>query len=461
MTNSQLVCADLDANGVVNNDDAILLQKYYSQQINTFPAGDSGTTRTSNVTINNWYDYSGKKWANAVLVNSTNRSTYNSATAGTVIAEDDILAFYVWIPRFKYKVWNINKEAGVDSYDAENSGIDIVFEDGTSTTGSISCTYNFAAGSDTNAESCTGTNDSYYTHPAFTFGSDELSGFWIGKFELSSETPAATNGGGVSITLTPRVLPNVASWRYNTLSNFWRVIYNMQATNNIYGLPTSRTNVDSHMITDMEWGAVAYLTHSKYGRCTDGTCTEISVNNCSNFITGIGAYTANANSSTTTCTTDDNKYNGEYGVKASTTRNVTGVYDMSGGSGEFVMSNVSSSNSEFSYNVNQAGTAFTYSTETSKYLTQYAYYPKKSGRLGDANYEIMKNSNSRISWNGDYSMSHNLWSVRGGTANCRFINGTGASVGSCSYNGIFYSYPHNGIYNASVSTRPVLTYTSS
>ena len=59
---------------------------------------------TSSTSTYGWYDYDQKKWANAVLVTSTNRSTYQSATAGTTIADADILAFYVWIPRYKYKV---------------------------------------------------------------------------------------------------------------------------------------------------------------------------------------------------------------------------------------------------------------------------------------------------------------------------------------------------------------------
>ncbi len=59
-----------------------------------------------------WYDYTQKKWANDVLVTETNRSTYQSATAGTEITDSDILAFYVWIPRYKYKVWNKDKVVG-------------------------------------------------------------------------------------------------------------------------------------------------------------------------------------------------------------------------------------------------------------------------------------------------------------------------------------------------------------
>ena len=41
---------------------------------------------------------------------------------------------------------------------------------------------------------------------------------------------------------------------------------------------------ESHMIKNSEWGAVAYLTESKYGR----NGTEISVNQCNGVITGAG-----------------------------------------------------------------------------------------------------------------------------------------------------------------------------
>ena len=129
-----------------------------------------------------WYDYDNKLWANAVLVTNTNRSTYQNALAGTAITESDILAFYVWIPRYKYKVWNINKVVGTDSYNARTTGIDIVFESEKSKTGTISCTYSYnspSSSANNPNETCTGSNGDYYTHPAFTFGSDELRGIWM------------------------------------------------------------------------------------------------------------------------------------------------------------------------------------------------------------------------------------------------------------------------------------------
>ena len=374
---------------------------------------------------NSWYDYSNKIWANAVLVSSTNRSTYKSASSGTTIADADILAFYVWIPRYKYKVWNKDKVIGTQSYNAQTTGIDIVFESGTDSTGTISCTYSYEAPSGSPNETCTGSNGDYYTHPAFTFGNQELTGFWMGKFELSSSNPATgtSYGGGNSTTLTSRILPNVTSWRGNYVSNFWKVIYDMQTSNNIYGLPTSRTNTDSHMLTNMEWGAVAYLTNSKYGRCTNGSCVEVSLNGygeTSNYttMTGCGPISSGSTSYGTTC----NAYNTTLGQTASTTGNITGVYDMSGGADEFVMGNASSeSGTTYTYPGKHAGTNFTYSTNTAKYLTTYAYDRTTTdqtaynrGRLGDATSEVVLSSGN--GWYNDganFPYSSEPWFYRG------------------------------------------------
>ena len=423
-----------------------LIPVTYNESTSKWVKADSSNSN------NSWYDYSNKIWANAVLVSSTNRSTYKSASAGTTIADADILAFYVWIPRYKYKVWNINQVIGTDSYNAQTTGIDIVFEKDKASTGTISCTYSYAAPSSTAGspnETCTGSNGDYYTHPAFTFGNQELTGFWMGKFELSSSNPAtgSSYGGGNTTSLTPRILPNVTSWRKNTVDNFWKVIYDMQVSNNIYGLPTSRTNTDSHMLTNMEWGAVAYLTNSKYGRCTNGSCTEVSINSygeTSNWTTktGCGPISSGSTSYGTTC----NAYNTTLGQTASTTGNVSGVYDMSGGALEYVMGNASkSSGTTYTYNANSAGTNFTYSTNTAKYLIPYAYGTARNdqtaynrGRLGDATSEVV--TKAGYGWYNDYAdfpSSSYSWFRRGGT----FSFGSNAGpFGFNSYSGTSGNY---------------------
>ena len=403
-----------------------LIPVVYNESTSTWVKADTD----SSTSTYGWYDYDQKKWANAVLVTDTNRSVYQGAIAGTAIADADILAFYVWIPRYKYKVWNKDKIIGIQSYNAKTTGIDIIFEEGISSTGTISCTYSYAAPSSTAGspnETCTGSNGDYYTHPAFTFGNQKITGFWFGKFELSSETPSAKSGGGNTVALTPRILPNVKTWSNNPVSNFWKVIYDMQTSNNIYGLSTSRANIDSHMLTNMEWGAVAYLTNSNYGRCANSSCTQVTKNNCSTYITGIGGDSVSASSSSTTCTTDANKYNGAKGMLASTTGNIYGVYDMSGGAYEYVMGNMSSSNgTTYTYNASAAGSKFTYSTDTAKYLIPYAYGSSyvgqvayNRGRLGDATGEVVLLSGEAGGWysaESDFVSQSNPWFKRGGVS---------------------------------------------
>ena len=365
-----------------------------------------------------WYDYDNKKWANAVLVTSTNRSKYQSASAGTSITESDILAYYVWIPRYKYKVWNINKVIGTDSYNARTKGIDIVFEKGREFTGTISCTYSYAApSSSANSpnERCTGSNGDYYTHPAFTFGNDNIRGFWIGKFELTGDSSKLT------------VLPNQSSFTSGTVNYLNTAIQNMQKSSNIYGLNTSRTNTDSHMITNMEWGAVAYLTNSKYGRCTNGSCTEVTTNNCSSYITGIGADSVSASYSSSTCTKAVNKYDGSKGLLASTTGNINGIYDMSGGNDEFVMGNMSDASGSYTFYPSNSGfTSNWYIASTSKYVIPYAYDSRNCsnqtaynrGRLGDATGEVvLSTGGSGGGWYSDHAhflCSTVSWFTRGG-----------------------------------------------
>ena len=87
------------------------------------------------------------------------------------------------------------------------------------------------------------------------------------------------------------------------------------------------------MMKNSEWNAVAILSQSIYGRCpSDSTCPEVSINNSSSYITGSSGGSSTASSSNTVYA-----YNTSEGQTASTTMNVTGVYDMNGGAAEYVM----------------------------------------------------------------------------------------------------------------------------
>ena len=263
-----------------------MIPVYYDENTETWKKADK---KNSNEKYR-WYNYDKKIWANSVTVSSTNRSKYLSASVGTEIPMDDILTMEVWIPRYKYKVWNYNADGTATSNPQQ---IEITWENGTNTTGEITCEDAISGTDGKASETCKLTetnatctddtcNNKTYTHPAFTFGNEEIKGFWIGKFELT---------GTVSNITTK---PNLSSVREQSVSTFETNIMNMKNSGNQYGL---NTTTDTHMIKNSEWGAVAYLSHSKYGTCTDGTCKEVNVNNSSSYYTGRSGGTSSTSSS--------------------------------------------------------------------------------------------------------------------------------------------------------------------
>ena len=341
-----------------------------------------------------WYDYDAKEWANAVVLNSG-----VTKNVGDEVTEEEISLWYVWIPRYKYTIFNGNNGSAAAQL------INVTFESGISRTGIVTCTDN-ADGSETCSTITNGT--STYTHPAFKFGNTELTGFWVGKFEIST-TDSACNSSASSANcnkvLTMSIKPNVSSWRNATISNYFTSIQNARTT---YGI----SNADSHMMKNMEWGAVAYLKQSKYGLGT----TDIAVNTNSNFYTGGGqsdAYKTN--------------------VAQSTTGNIYGVYDMSGGAWERVMGNMKNSSNAF-YS-SKAG--FTTAPDA-KYYDSYKYDSSSNktharGKLGDATKETLATFGGNTGgWYSDFAnfpYSIYPWFIRGGY----YGHGTSAGVFSFSY----------------------------
>ena len=259
-----------------------------------------------------WYDYCNKIWANAVILEDG--ASYN---VGDTIKESDIQSYFVWIPKYKYKLWN----TGIASKNAHE--IDIIFDtkDTTDIDG-VSCKTPMASKESGNCE-----NGEYMTHPAFI--SMGVNGFWVGKFETGYKGATSTKAAQVNSNDTSKVIikPNVYSWRYLTLGNMFLASYNY------------KRDADSHMMKNTEWGAVTYLTHSKYG-----INREININNNSSFKTGYSALPSTNQHTNPGIYGDGSTYNNQYntsiGYLASTTGNISGVYDMSGGSNEFVASYV-------------------------------------------------------------------------------------------------------------------------
>ena len=488
--NSEEVEPSLDTSGA--NKPALdegMIPVYYDETSETWKKADQ-TNADENY---KWYDYNNKMWANSVTVSSTNRSKYLSASVGTEIPMDDILTMEVWIPRYKYKVWNYNADGTATSNEQQ---IEITFEKDNKNTSEIACQDAISGTDGDPSETCklkatnstctdATCNNKTYTHPAFTFGNEEKKGFWIGKFEVSATSSLdlttisykekninenvvtdkiayynnedvvvkkllhepdfyctilydGTRISTCSATYFSLTKPNIYSWRYGTVKLYEDSIMNMRSSNNSYGLSSS---TDTHMIKNSEWGAVAYLSHSKYGTCTDGTCKEIGINNNSNYITGCGV--AAGSSSSTTC----NAYNTATGMLASTTGNIYGVYDMSGGAWEHTMANIVSNDGITMIPDGSGYTTTTYSNV--KYYDKYSYSTSYSSRirskLGDGIKEVYKGSSGWYSDDFDLAGSSDPWFKRGGYYN------DGANAGA------FSLVSHSGIADSINSSRIVIT----
>ena len=347
-----------------------------------------------------WYSYSSTgeykgMWANAVTVKEANRQTYLNATSGTIIPMDDITTMWVWIPRFN-AVTPSNYNGGTQ---AKPNAIDVTFVKQNET-----------------------------AIDAFIFGNKELSGFWYGKFETSHTTLAssttANNLGCSNETCNNAngiiIKPNVKSLRYNNISNFFFASRSMVQTGNSFGFVSSE--VDTHMSKNNEWGAVAYLTQSIYGRCTSSTtCTEVGINNNSSYITGYGAPAGSSSSVT------NGTYNTALGKDASTTGTIYGIYDMSGGAYEYVMGVYNNAKSSSGFN----------SLPDEKYYNNYT----GSSYTGHALTETKR-------WYGDndgFVSASYPWFARGGY------------YGAGGVTGVFYFSSYDGNYINSHSSHLVIS----
>ena len=411
-----------------------------------------------------WYNYENQMWANAV---TTSSSTYRTASPGTTIPMSSINSMWVWIPRYKYRIpSNIGSSSAVTS----PPQIDVVFESGTNTTGST-------------LSSCSITSTScYYTHPAFRNGTvnkkstnydqggwdEELEGIWVGKFE--------TSGTSTTPTIKPDVISLRSQMVYNQFDTSLKFAGGTRNTstgavtfagNTTYGLTNS---TDTHMMKNTEWGAVAYLSQSEYGKNGNpnytGTNKEIYRNNSSGYYTGRsggGPSTTPINGTypDQTSTTNYNTYGfytyddyllnyntntkGEKvegkGTGASTTGTIYGIYDMSGGAYERTMGN-------WAGTVGSSG--FTTSnlpggSNGSKYYEKYTGTSSSSvtsakSIKGDATYETMR----WYSDNAYFPYASSPWSFRGGS----YVIASNA--------GAFYSYYNSGASSSGYGFRVAL-----
>ena len=388
---------------------------YVSWDLTNSPYAINENTPLIEAEPSNWYDYTEgvNHWANIKTTGGGND------------------CYWVWIPRYAYKVPKKSNRAQT---------LEVKFLQGNT---------NIPIGETEAITNTTPNPETWVVHPAFTNsgngGFGELTGIWVAKYEASSnssnvvENPTANQleidgGSAADIDLKVRVKPNVTSWRGIMVGNIFIVCKNLTTNGNSL---VGTTNIDSHMMKNTEWGAVAYLSRSVYGK-NERVYNNPYYNNTKNFspITGL---CGNKPDYKTTTYNDKNtyKYNTAEGVNASTSGNVYGIYDMAGGAWEYVAGILNSKKSNNNY--------YDFSNTDTKYYDSYDDY--NDTKYGDAIYETSTNSSQITSWYTAWSSflepSHPVF-IRGGHAN----SGSGA--------GVFAFYGNSGITSTYNSFRPCL-----
>ncbi|MFR2534536.1 MAG: hypothetical protein ACLS95_04825, partial [Clostridia bacterium] len=239
------------------------------------------------------------------------------------------------------------------------------------------------------------------------------------------------------------------SMNYINHNDAYNIAKAMTESGNIYGLSEG---IDSHLMKNSEWGAVAYLSQSKYG--LNGK--DIAINNV-NLNSGGAARTATSGKSgvdsvyaVTGCTTGTNNatekvttitninkttantavdsvytWNQLNGTKASSSGSIYGIYDLSGGTWERTAAYIANENNNLkTYGEDIVYDNSTLKTISTKYTTTYPFdsttdntsianngldtasannYKKNTKIYGDAIYETSTDGVGNASWYNDYS----------------------------------------------------------
>ena len=363
---------------------------------------------------NKWYEYVAQ--------------TGNTETGGTskwANAKTSDGSYWVWIPRYAYRIVYFDTEAHRDAYRADN----------TQTEGIIG--YSDARGL-VNADGKTpsdlqepvtsvgvGTN-LLRPHPAFEDGTktgftqgewdSKLEGIWVAKYEMSMEkdgvatTTYDATTGNVLTSDTIKVVskPGVTSWRCITIGNIYTNGYNYDREK------------ESHMMKNSEWGAMAYLTDSKYGR----NGTTVTQN------TDSGYYTAGASGATPLTN-----------PLQSTTGNEYGIFDTVGGTWEYVTGYIA----DFTKNYGNSFASIDDTTNNKQNSTKYTtVYQMSSSNISSENYKI--NINKKF---GDATIEISQQTIvfigiRNTESSPFFLMGPGKG-----YNGIYTSNDGKGYDNDS------------
>ena len=389
----------------------------------------------------NWYDYENQKWANAKTKDGS---------------------YWVWIPRYAYKI-----ESGCYTNTAGTITVKFLKEtsnkDASNT--EIKTTYPTVSN---------GAMQDYVVHPSFTNGTsnhfmngewrDNITGYWVAKYAAgfqasttdASDATKVVNGSDTiiyssekytmngytsnaisqNLTKSPTMSYPVfkpLTYVYNCIStgNSYTLSRKIATASSFYGLNSNKT--DSHQLKNSEWGAIAYLTQSSYG--INGADLAINSKNLNNLnskniyaVTGYSGETAN-------------------GIDASTTGNMSGVFDMKGCVWERTSAYITNGENNLKYGSSYVATTAVnvdgYKTLSTEYATAYpyddtnlgtTYNSKKSSTygFGDAILEISGRTTNTNGWNANYSGFPNSVSTFFGHGG--YYGDTTTSAGSFAFN---------------------------
>ena len=325
-------------NNVISNPNAPILT---SNGESLTPIKWNGSSeQTTNSGDSSWYNYNSNMWANAKTKNGS---------------------YFVWIPRFAYRI-RYYSDSNCTKLTGYFDGLGQWSKDG-----------KLRRKLDSGIQTVNYNDESYIVHPAFETNlenggwSNELSGFWVAKFQASPSSYREV-----------KFIPGVDSSNLN--ESIGKQYYYARTAK--YGYNGTKDSdgytsfMYSHMMKNSEWGAVAYLTHSKYGK----NGNEIAQN--TSYYTGGG-------------------YNGRYTsyTSQSSTGNVYGIYDLSGCAYEYVAAFISKdSYGKFSTYDWTRYTGLKETSASTKYATRYdnnysSYYTGNfivynCGKIGDASKEV-------------------------------------------------------------------------
>ena len=384
-------------------------------------------------------------------------------------------SYWVWIPRYAYKlIYYTTSNRTIESTTRTRYGdIDVLFMYGTSDT-----QYRDKDGNPKDLP------EGYKVHPAFQkmtaeeeaagnnpLGKwdDELQGIWVMKYEASREDSTdggttwlpttdyyggsnnlTTNAGNTSTTKFRMVSkPSVKSWRSINISNIYQNCVSMYS------------EINTHQMKNSEWGAVAYLTYSPYGRNGE----ELAVNQCSSFYTGAGKgkgtstiYNSTYEYSVTDVTDDSGNitkyafkdnyaWNTDLGKLASTTGNIYGIYDISGGAAEYTAAYLNNGHT----NLTNYGSNLVSALELRNKQIYSSTVSDGSGSNGSADYPLCSDLYGDAIYETSTSYSSGSWCYDCGCYPCGsspfFWRGGICSNGSGAGAFYFYSYHSGGSYS--------------